>query len=74
MFDHIVEKIRIHEHMEVTDSTGAHVGTVDSLADERIKLTRKDSADNTHHFVHLDSVDRIEDGRVYLKAGVTPSF
>ena len=74
MFDHIVEKIRINEHMEVTDSTGRHLGTVDSIEDERIKLTRSDSSDGQHHYVHLDAVDRIDDGRVYLKAGTSPSL
>jgi hypothetical protein len=74
MFDHIVEKIRINEHMEVTDSTGRHLGTVDSIEDERIKLTRSDSSDGRHHYVHLDAVDRIDDGRVYLKAGTSPSL
>ncbi len=63
------EKLRIKEHMEVTDSTGQHVGTVDDVVDDRIKLTRTDSSDNEHHFIALDQVDRIDDNRVYLKQG-----
>jgi len=63
------EKLRIKEHMEVTDSTGQHVGTVDDLVDDRIKLTRTDSSDNEHHFIAIDQVDRIDDNRVYLKHG-----
>ena len=63
------EKWRIKEHMEVADSTGQHVGTVDEIEDDRIKLTRSDASDGTHHFVDIDSVERIEDNRVYLKAG-----
>lgn len=67
------EKLRIKEHMEVTDAAGQHVGTVDDVEDDRIKLTRTDSADNTHHFLPLDAVDRIDDNRIYLKEGtVTP--
>jgi rRNA processing protein Gar1 len=38
-------KMDIREHMEVVDSTGKHVGTVDKVEGERIKLTRKDSGD-----------------------------
>lgn len=63
------EKLRIKEHMEVADSAGHHVGTVDEVADDRIKLTRSDSADHQHHFIALDAVDRIADNRVYLKQG-----
>ena len=63
------EKLRIKEHMEVADSIGMHVGTVDEVVDDRIKLTRTDSADGAHHFIALDQVDRIDDNRVYLKQG-----
>lgn len=65
------EKIRISEHMEVTNNEGGHVGTVDAVEGERIKLTRSDASDNRHHFIDLDSVDRIEDNRVYLKPGTS---
>ena len=63
------EKLRIKEHMEVTDSNGQHVGTVDEVKDERIKLTRSDSRDGAHHFIALDQVEKIDDNRVYLRAG-----
>ena len=63
------EKLRIKEHMEVTDNAGQHVGTVDEVEDERIKLTRTDSNDGAHHYIALDQVDKIDDNRVYLKAG-----
>ncbi|WP_338242714.1 DUF2171 domain-containing protein [Aurantiacibacter hainanensis] len=65
------EKLRIKEHMEVTNFEGQHVGTVDDVKDDRIKLTRTDSEDNMHHYMPLDSVDRIDDNRVYLKQGAT---
>jgi hypothetical protein len=55
--------------MEVADNSGQHVGTVDDVVDDRIKLTKTDSADGSHHFINMDQVDRIEDNRVYLKAG-----
>jgi len=63
------EKLRIKEHMEVADSTGQHVGTVDEVEDDAIKLTRSDSADDIHHFLAIDDIDRIDDNRIYLKAG-----
>ncbi|MBT0667879.1 DUF2171 domain-containing protein [Novosphingobium profundi] len=63
------EKLRIHEHMEVTDTDGRHVGTVDDVKDDQIKLTRSDSSDGAHHFIALENVDKIDDNRVYLKAG-----
>ena len=63
------EKFRIKEHMEVTDANGKHIGTVDEVEDERIKMTRTDSEDNMHHFLPLEAVDKIDDNRVYLKEG-----
>ncbi|GGD78493.1 DUF2171 domain-containing protein [Croceicoccus mobilis] len=64
------EKLRIKEHMEVADARGQHVGTVDDVEDNRIKLTRSDSEDGMHHFLNLDDVEKIDDNRVYLKEGV----
>ena len=63
------EKFRIKEHMEVTNWEGQHVGTVDAVQDDAIKLTKSDSADDMHHFLSLDDVDKIDDNRVYLKEG-----
>ena len=63
------EKIRIKEHMEIVDTAGQHVGTVDEVEDERIKLTKSDAMDDQHHFVALDAVEKIDDSRVYLKEG-----
>lgn len=63
------EKLRIKEHMEVTNAQGVHVGTVDEVKDDAIKLTKSDSGDDMHHFLSLDDVDRIDDNRIYLKEG-----
>ncbi|NCP19771.1 MAG: DUF2171 domain-containing protein [Erythrobacter sp.] len=63
------EKIRIKEHMEIVDTTGQHVGTVDEVEDERIKLTKSDAMDDQHHFIALDAVDKLEDNRIVLKEG-----
>ena len=65
------EKLRIKEHMEVTDCNGQHVGTVDDVDGDAIKLTKTDSADGMHHFIKMDDVDKVADNRVYLKEGAT---
>ena len=63
------EKLRIKEHMEVANSNGVHVGTVDEVKDDAIKLTKSDSGDDIHHFLSLEDVEKIDDNRIYLKEG-----
>ncbi len=65
------EKIRIKEHMEVANAKGDHVGTVDDVEGDKIKLTKTDAADSMHHFLSMNDVDKIDDNRVYLKEGAT---
>jgi hypothetical protein len=62
------EKMRIKEHMEVANAQGQHVGTVDEVDGDKIKLTKSDSADDMHHFLMVDDVEKIDDNRVYLKS------
>ena len=62
---------QIAQHMEVVDQSGQHLGTVDSIDGDRIKLTRKDSSDGQHHYVQLSQVQGIEGGRVRLSGGAT---
>jgi hypothetical protein len=58
---------QIKEHMEVVGSDDQHVGTVDHVEGQRIKLTRKDpSADGEHHYIDLEMVSSVQDGRVRL--------
>jgi hypothetical protein len=57
---------QIAKHQEVVDVDGRHVGTVDHIDGDRIKLTRQDSADGEHHDVALSEVAGIEQGRVRL--------
>ncbi|MDQ4421382.1 DUF2171 domain-containing protein [Sphingobium sp. DEHP117] len=71
------EKWRIKEHMEVTDSSGQHLGTVDKVEDDMIVLTRSDSSDGQHHRLPIDAVEKIDDNRVYMKTGTfasTPQY
>jgi len=46
---------------------GQHVGTVEKIEDDRIKLTRSDARDHMHHFNSLNDVE-IDDNHICLKA------
>ena len=65
------EKLRIKEHMEVAGSDGQHIGTVDKVEGDTIKLTKTDAADHQHHEIAFDLVDRVEDNRIYLTVAST---
>ena len=62
----------IREHMEVIGADGVHVGTVDRIEGDRIKLTKADSGQGEHqghhHFVSRGLVANVEDDRVRLSA------
>ena len=62
----------IREHMEVIGADGVHVGTVDRVEGNRIKLTKKDSGEGTHkghhHFIARGLVADVEGNRVRLSA------
>ena len=60
----------IRPHMEVRSADGSHLGTVDGVEGERIKLTRNDSPDGQHHYVSLESVERVDE-HVHLSEGAT---
>jgi hypothetical protein len=60
---------KIQEHMEVVGSDGQHVGTVDRLDGDRIKLTKADDPDRSgqhHHYLPVSSVASVEGNRVRL--------
>lgn len=57
----------VREHMEIVGSDGAHVGTVDKVKGDRIKLTRTDTdAAGRHHYVPCSWVEAIEGETVKL--------
>jgi hypothetical protein len=62
----------IKEHMEVIGADGVHVGTVDKVEGNRIKLTKKDSGEGSHkghhHFVDRSLVAGVEGNKVRLSA------
>ena len=41
------------DHLQVKDVNGEHVGTVDHLDGDQLKLTKTDSEDGQHHYVPL---------------------
>jgi hypothetical protein len=57
---------QIAKHQEVVDSNGRHVGTIDHVDGDRIKLTRKDSPDGEHHYIALSDVAGVEGDKVRL--------
>ncbi|GJG87029.1 hypothetical protein tb265_22100 [Gemmatimonadetes bacterium T265] len=51
----------IREHMEVVGSDGQHVGTVDHVNGDQIKLTRKDpAAGGEHHLIPTSLVASVD--------------
>lgn len=63
---------QIQEHAEVIGADGVHVGTVDKVEGNRIKLTKKDSGQGSHeghhHYISGGLVASVEDGTVRLSA------
>jgi hypothetical protein len=62
----------VSEHMEVIGADGVHVGTVDKVEGNRIKLTKKDSGEGSHkghhHFIDKSLVAEVEGNKVRLSA------
>ena len=51
----------VHKDMEVIASCGKHVGVVDHVVDNMVKLTKSDpTAMGVHHFIPLDWVARVD--------------
>ena len=65
---------QIQEHMEVIGADGTHVGTVDKVEGDRIKLTKDDSPQGPdgegakHHYIPLGLVAEVEGDKVRLSA------
>jgi hypothetical protein len=74
----MVDATQIKEHAEVIGADGVHVGTVDKVEGDRIKLTKKDSGaqiegasgghEGHHHFISLGLVADVEGDKVRLSA------
>ena len=74
----MVDASQIKEHAKVIGADGVHVGTVDRVEGDRIKLTKKDSGaqiegassshEGHHHFISLGLVADVEGDTVRLSA------
>jgi hypothetical protein len=62
----------IKDHMDVIGADGVHVGTVDHVDGDRIKLTKADSGTGSHeghhHYISLGLVAEVEGDTVRLSA------
>lgn len=67
---------QIREHMEIIGADGVHVGTVDGIEGERIKMTKRDSGgagfggghENHHHYIPMRLVAGVDGDKVRLSA------
>ena len=69
---------QIRERMEVIGADGVHVGTVDHIDGDRIKLTKKDSSaqidgatgqhEGHHHYISAGLIAEVEGDQVRLTA------
>jgi hypothetical protein len=61
---------QVKEHMEVIGADGVHVGTVDNVEGNRIKLTKADSGSHSghHHFISAGLIATVEGDKVRLSA------
>lgn len=68
----MAEVSKIKEHMEVIGADGVHIGRVDRLEGNRIKLARGDSGQGSHkghhHFIPTALVADVEGNKVRLSA------
>jgi len=59
----------IKEHMEIIGKDGRHVGTVDAVEGDRIKLTKRDNPaghEGHHHYIDKKLVGSVEGETVKL--------
>jgi hypothetical protein len=66
----MVDLSQVTEHMEVIGADGVHIGTVDKVDGDRIKLTKADSGSHSdhHHYISRGLVADIEGNQVRLSA------
>ena len=61
----MVDASQIREHMEIKGSDGQHIGSVDRIEGNRIKLTKSDkAAGGQHQYMELGAVKEVKDGCV----------
>lgn len=61
---------QVKEHMEIIGADGVHIGTVDAIEGNRIKMTKPDSGSHSghHHYVSAGLISGVEGNQVRLSA------
>lgn len=61
---------QVGEHMEIVGADGVHIGTVDRIEGDRIKMTKADSGSHSdhHHYISGGLVASVEGNQVRLSA------
>ena len=69
---------QIREHMEVIGADGVHLGTVDAVEGDRIKLTKADSGmgghQGHHHYISCGLIAGVEGDKVRLSATAANAY
>jgi hypothetical protein len=69
---YMTDSSAIKVHMKVIGADGVHIGTVDRVEGNRIKLTKQDSGQGTHqghhHYISTALVAEVEGDKVRLSA------
>ena len=68
----MTDRTALREHMEVIGADGVHLGTVDKVEGDRIKLIKADSGvaghQGHHHYISTGLVAKVEGDKVRLSA------
>ena len=61
---------QIREHMEIVGADGVHIGTVDRVEGNRLKLVKADSGSHGdhHHYISAGLIAAVEGDRARLSA------
>jgi hypothetical protein len=63
----MINASQIKEHMEIKGWDGQHIGTVDRVEGDRIKLAKADpQSGGKHHYMDLAAVKEVKDGCVWV--------
>ena len=63
--------MEISAHMEIVDANDQHVGTVESVEGDRIKMFEKDALDPKELFLNLSQVASVVQHKVLLSQKVS---
>ena len=63
--------MEIFEHMEVVDADGQHVGIVERVEGDHIRLSAKDALDPRDLDLDMSQVAKVEDNKVWLSQKIS---